>query len=153
MLTCPLWTWTQFSARCTHPGHFLIQTRTAHGFAAFPLESQRVTLSSFPRILLSCHCTVVFAVSAIITPTAYTFFSLRSLSALLSQSLVTVCSPGSSHLVGLIPRTRVAQAQHEAWNIVSFPKVSTSPRAMSYVTSLMSGTPSPGTCTSSIPVI
>ena len=48
--------------------------------------------------------------------------SMRSLSAFLSHSLVTVCSPGSSHLVRLIPRTRVAQAQHEAWNIVSCPK-------------------------------
>ena len=35
-----------------------------------------------------------------------------------------------------------AQGQHEAWNIVFCPKVFTSPRGMSYVTSLMSGTPS-----------
>ena len=36
----------------------------------------------------------------------------------LSQSLVKVCSPGSRHLVRLIPRIRVAQAQHEVRYIV-----------------------------------
>ena len=66
---------------------------------------------------------------------------MRSLSAFLSQSLVTVCLFFRYHLVRLIPRTRVAQAQYEVWNIVSCPKVFTSQRAMSYVTSLMSGTP------------
>ena len=80
-------------------------------------------------------------------------FLMRSLSAFLSQYLAKVCSRGSSHLARVIPRTRVAQAQHEAWNIVSFPKVFTSPRAMSYVTSLMSDTPSHGTRTPSLTVI
>ena len=83
--------------------------------------------------------------------------TMRSLSAflpsLLSQFVLQVAV-----ILSLIPRTRVAQgltaqAQHEAWNIVSFPKVFTSPRAMSCVTSLMSGTPSPGTCTPSLTVI
>ena len=60
-----------------------------------------------------------------------------------SQSLVKACSPGSRHLVRLIPRTRAAQAQHEVWYIVSCRKVFTSPRAMSYTTPLMSSTPSP----------
>ena len=59
----------------------------------------------------------------------------------------------SSHLGRLIPRTRVAQAQNRAWNIVCCPKVFTSPCAMSYETSLISGTPSPGTCTPSLTVI
>ena len=80
-------------------------------------------------------------------------FLMRSLSAFLSQSLVTVCSLGSSRVVRLIPRTRVAQAQHESWNLVSCPKVFTSPRAASCVTSLMSGTPSSGACTPSLTVI
>ena len=78
---------------------------------------------------------------------------MRSSSLFLSQSLVTVGSPSCSHLVRLIPRTHVAQAQREAWNIVSCPKVFTSPRAMSYVTSLMSATLSPGIRTPSLTVI
>ena len=46
------------SARYAHQSHFLIHTGPAHGFAAFPRKTDRVTLSSFPRILLSRHCTV-----------------------------------------------------------------------------------------------
>ena len=43
----------------------------------------------------------------------------------------------------------MGQAQHEAWYIVSCPKSFTPSRATSYVTPLMSSTPSLGTCTPS----
>ena len=81
------------------------------------------------------------------------FFSCAVCQRFCPSLLSVLAKTNSSHLVRLIPRTRVAQAQHEAWNIVSCPKVFTSPRAMSYVTSLMSGTPSLGTCTPSLAVI
>ena len=72
---------------------------------------------------------------------------MRTCPSLLSEFVVQVAVISS-----LVPRTCVAQAEHEVWYIVSCPKVFTSPRALSYTTPLMSSTPSPGTCTPSFTV-
>ena len=74
------------------------------------------------------------------TPSAHTFFSCTQ--------LVSVCCPGSTdtHFTSCL-----AQAQNEALRIVRRPKQFTPFRAMSYVTPLMKSTPSPGTCTPSLP--
>ena len=52
--------WT-VTARCTHPKSLSHIDKNRSRIAAFPQKTDRVTLPSFPRILLSRHCTVVFA--------------------------------------------------------------------------------------------
>ena len=80
------------------------------------------------------------------TPTAHTFFSCTfcelACPSLLSQ-LFRWLQP---HCHALTPRTRVAQAQHEAHLCVSSKKVSSSLLAMSYTAPLIT----PGTCTPSL---
>ena len=93
----------------------------------------------------------------ICTPTAHTFFSCavcqRSCPSLLSQFVLLVVS----HLVIDSTHTRGSRAHWLKRNMklgtLSCPKVFTSPRAMSHVTSLTSGTPSLGTCTLSLTLI
>ena len=89
-------------------------------------------------------------VQKISTLTAHTFFSCalcqRDCPSLLSRLFFRLQS--SCH--SLTSRTRVTQAQHGALRIVYLPNIVTSHRAVSYVTSSLSITPTLGTCTPSL---
>ena len=105
--------------------------------------------SSFQMRHFACRKFHLVAIDGVCNKYTYRphVFLMRTLSAFLSQLVVAVVSGCSHRVTHLTPR--VAQAQHEVLRIV-LPKVVTSHRAMSYVTSHLSIPRTLGTCTPSL---